>query len=103
MDWKIGEAKQRFSEVVRAAEEEPQKIYNRERLVAAVVGPGEIAEFLAWRERRHKGSLADSIRALSRVCAEEGYILELPSRRSPGRPNPFTEDLDVPVRHERNQ
>jgi hypothetical protein len=97
MDWKIGEAKQRFSEVVRAAEEEPQRIYNRDRLVAAVVGPEEIKEFLAWRERQHKGSLADAIRELSRVCAEEGYTLEAPGRHPKGRPNPFAEDLDVPV------
>jgi len=89
MNWKIGEAKQRFSEVVRAAEDEPQKIYNRDRLVAAVVGPGEIQDFLAWRERRRKGSLADSIRELSRICAEEGYTLEIPSREQEERPNPF--------------
>ena len=94
MDWKIGEAKQRFSEVVRAAEGEPQRIFNRDRLVAAVVGPGEI---LAWRERRRKGSLADSIRELSRICAEEGYTLEVPDREQEGRPNPFAEDLDVPL------
>jgi len=97
MQWKIGEAKQRFSEVVRAAEGEPQRIYNRDRLVAAVVGPGEIAEFMAWRERRQKGSLADSIRELSRICAEEGYTLEIPSREREDRSNPFAEDLDVPV------
>ncbi len=97
MDWKIGEAKQRFSEVVRAAEEEPQRIYNRDRLVAAVVGPREIRDFLAWRERQRKGSLADSIRELSRICAEEDYILEVPNREQAGRPNPFAEDLDVPL------
>lgn len=95
MEWKIGEAKQKFSEVVRAAEDEPQRIYNRERLVAAVVAPNDFEEFLAWREKRRKGSLADSIRELSRVCAEEGFTLELPSRED--RPNPFAEDLDVPV------
>ena len=97
MDWKIAEAKQRFSEVVRAAEDEPQKIYNRNELVAAVVGAGEIKEFLAWRERQRKGSLADSIRELSRICEEEGYTLEVPSRELQGWPNPFAEDLDVPL------
>ena len=93
MEWKIGEAKQRFSEVVRAAEDEPQRIYNRERLVAAVVAPNDFEEFLAWREKRRKGSLADSIRELSRISAEEGFTLDLPRRED--RPNPFTEDLDV--------
>lgn len=94
MDWKIGEAKQRFSEVVRAAEEGPQRIYNRDRLVAAVVAPEDFEEFLDWRERRHV-SLADALGELNRVCAEEGYRLELPDRED--RPNPFAEDLDVPV------
>jgi prevent-host-death family protein len=97
MDWKIAEAKQRFSEVVRAAEDEPQRIYNRNELVAAVVSAAEIKEFLAWRERQQKGSLADSIRELSRICAEEGYTLEVPHRDPKGRPNPFAEDLDVPL------
>ncbi|HEX3129526.1 MAG TPA: type II toxin-antitoxin system prevent-host-death family antitoxin [Thermoanaerobaculia bacterium] len=97
MDWKIAEAKQRFSEVVRAAEDEPQRIYNRDQLVAAVVGAAEIKEFLEWRERQRKGSLADSIRELSRICAEEGYTLEVPRRVQQGRSNPFAEDLDVPL------
>lgn len=92
MNWKIAEAKQRFSEVVRAAEGEPQRIYNRNELVAAVVGAAEIQDFLAWRERQQKGSLADSIRKLGRVCAEEGYTLEIPSRNARSRPNPFAED-----------
>jgi prevent-host-death family protein len=56
MDWKIAEAKQRFSEVVRAAEDEPQRIYNRNELVAAVVSAAEIKEFLTWRDRHRRGS-----------------------------------------------
>jgi prevent-host-death family protein len=95
MDWKIAEAKQRFSEVVRAAADEPQRIYNRNELVAAVVGAAEIKDFLAWQEQQRKGSLADSIRELSRICAEEGYALEAPNREQQGRPNPFAEDPDV--------
>lgn len=97
MDWKIAEAKQRFSEVVRAAEDEPQRIYNRNELVAAVVSAAEIKEFLTWRDRHRKGSLADSIRELSRISAEEGYTLEVPKREPQGRPNPFAEDLDAPL------
>jgi hypothetical protein len=41
--------------------------------------------------RQMKGTLADSIRELSRICAEEGYILEVPTREWQARPNPFTE------------
>jgi prevent-host-death family protein len=91
VNWKVAEAKQRFSEVVRAAEEEPQMIYNRGRLVAAVVPAEELQEFLAWREGREHSSLGDAFAALRKICAEEGYTFEIPSRKD--RPNPFAEDL----------
>ena len=94
MNWKIGEAKQRFSEVVRATEEGPQRIYNRDRLVAAVVAPEDLEEFLSWRERRQV-PLLSALGELNRVCSEEGYSLDLPDRED--RHNPFAEDLDVPL------
>jgi len=91
VNWKVAEAKQRFSEVVRAAEEEPQMIYNRGRLVAAVVPAEEVQEFLARREGREHSSIGDAFAALRKICAEEGYTFEIPSRED--RPNPFAEDL----------
>lgn len=91
VNWKVAEAKQRFSEVVRAAEEEPQLIYNRGRLVAAVVPAEELQEFLAWREWREHSSLGDAFTALRKICAEEEYSFEIPPRKD--RPNPFADDL----------
>ncbi len=60
MNWRIAQAKQRFSELINAATKEPQMIYNRERLVAVVIEAEMFQEFLAWRDRREKTSLADA-------------------------------------------
>ncbi len=92
MDWRIAQAKQRFSELINAATKEPQLIYNRERLVAAVIEAEMFQEFLAWRDRREKTSLADAFRDLHQLMAEEDYTLEVPSRQD--RPNPFADVLN---------
>jgi prevent-host-death family protein len=91
VNWNVAEAKQRFSEVVRAAEEKPQMIYNRGKLVAAVVPAGELQDFLAWRERKEELTVADAFAELRRICAEEDYDFEAPARVD--RPNPFADDL----------
>lgn len=88
--WGIAEAKQRFSEVVRAAQEEPQMIYNRDRLVAAVVGGEVLPGFLSWHETRSERSLADAFTELRRLAAEEDFELVVPPRRD--RANPFSDD-----------
>lgn len=99
MVWKIGSAKQRFSEVLRRAEEEPQLIHNRERLVAAVLGPEDTKAFLAWRETR-KGALAASLREAREICKDEGYTFESPPRAD--RPNPMLRVADA-RRHQRHK
>jgi prevent-host-death family protein len=86
MDWTIAQAKQRFSEVVRAAEREPQKIFNRNRLVAAVVDARAV-EKLEELEARERGSIEDAFAEIRAYCAETGYELEVPERKD--RPNPF--------------
>jgi PHD/YefM family antitoxin component YafN of YafNO toxin-antitoxin module len=92
MNWKIAEAKQRFSEMIHAATKEPQLIYNRERLVVAIIEAEMFQEFLAWRDRTEKTSLADAFRELHQLMAEEKYTLEVPSRKD--RPNPFADVLN---------
>lgn len=92
MNWNIAEAKQKFSELVRAAEDEPQWIYNRDKLVAAVVPAEELQEFLAWRSEKGLPSLGDAFAELRRICADEGYTLDIPPRQA--RPNPFLDALD---------
>jgi antitoxin (DNA-binding transcriptional repressor) of toxin-antitoxin stability system len=92
MDWKIAEAKQRFSELVKAAESEPQRIYNRDKLVAAMVPAESLEEYLDWRRRKEQRTLAEAFEELRRICEEEDYTLEIPPRQD--RPNPFPDALD---------
>jgi PHD/YefM family antitoxin component YafN of YafNO toxin-antitoxin module len=90
--WTIARARQRFSELLRKTEAEPQAIYNRDRLVAAVISPGSFGEYSAWRERTRRRSIADAFDDLRRILAEEEYQLEIPPRED--RRNEITEVLD---------
>jgi prevent-host-death family protein len=99
MDWKVAEAKQRFSELLREAVTEPQLIHNRSRLVAVVVGAAEAAAFLEWR-RQASRSVADAIDEIGRICGEEGYSLEIAPRVD--RENPLLRAADA-RRHQRRQ
>lgn len=92
MNWSIAEAKQKFSEVVRRASEEPQLIYNRDRLVAVMVQPEAFRGYEAWREERERRTLAEAFAELRAICADEGYELEPAERED--RHNPFAEGLD---------
>ena len=94
MRWRVAEAKRRFSEVLRAASDEPQLILNRDRVVAAVVDASLLDAFMAWRANGQRATLADGSAALRTVCAEEGYTLELPPRKD--RPNAFADALADP-------
>ena len=79
-EWRIGEAKQSFSEVVRSAQEAPQKIFNRDRLVAAVISGElfeEIEQLTRERDRKSLASLGSEIRE---ICDDEGYTIEVPPR-----------------------
>ena len=99
MNWKVAEAKQRFSEVVKAARGEPQLIFNRDRLVATVVDPETFQEFLVWQQEGRRRTLGDSFAELRRICAEENYTQEIPPRED--RPNVFVDDDRRPaLRHE---
>jgi len=65
-------------------------IYNRDRLVAAVVGGSALLELLDRREREAGESVASAfagLRALAGEAGEPGWELEVPERRD--RPSPF--------------
>lgn len=97
--WNVGEAKQRFSEVLRRCEEEPQLIYRRDKLIAAVVRV-ESEEAIPGRQR--PPSLGQRFTEIRELCRDEGYRLKPPSRR--GRNNDFLEVLDdLAGRHERSE
>ncbi|MBW4561976.1 MAG: type II toxin-antitoxin system prevent-host-death family antitoxin [Mojavia pulchra JT2-VF2] len=92
MNWGIAEAKQKFSELIKAVTKEPQLIYNRNQLVAVVVEAEMFEEFLAWRQQREKMSLADAFNKLRQIAIEEDYTLEVPSRQD--RPNSFADAIN---------
>ncbi len=79
--WLTGEAKQQFSEVVRCSEAEPQEIYRRDRLVAAVISAEDYEEFERWRERRRRLTLATAFDEVRELCARYDYELDTGQRR----------------------
>ena len=96
MKWTIAEAAQQFPDLLQAAMEEPQSIYNQQQQVAVVVEVELFQEFLHWRQQQQLTSLADTFTNLRHLCAEEDYSLELPARQN--RPNLFVHDLgEIPL------
>ena len=77
MVWKVGEAKQRFSEVLRRAETEPQVIQNRDRVVAVVMSPAAARA----RGKNLAPSMREALAELRSIAAEAGYTLQVPKRR----------------------
>ena len=96
MRWKIAEAKQKFSQLLKNAHTSPQLIFNRDRLVAAVVDAERFEAFETWAKVVQRRTLADAFAELRAICSEEGYSLETPPRED--RPNAFADALnDIPV------
>ena len=79
--WLTGEAKQRFSEVLRQSESEPQLIFRRDRLVAAVISAEAFEEFKRWRESTERRSLAAAFDEVRELCARYDYELDTGERR----------------------
>ena len=79
--WQVGQAKQRLSEVLRRSGDEPQRIFSRDRFVAAVVSADLFEEFELWREERRRQSLGRRFDEVREVCQDEGYSLETGERR----------------------
>ena len=92
MKWSVAKARERFSELLRKAAIEPQEIYNRERLVAAVLGPDSFRELSESMEKSARRTLRESFAEMRKVMVEEGYKLEIPPRKS--RKNDFPKVLD---------
>ena len=79
--WKIGEAKQQFSEVVRKSGEEPQLVFNRDDLAAAVVSAEDWRAFSEWVSRSEVRSLGEVFDEARAILEDERYTLRTPSRR----------------------
>lgn len=81
MTWSVAAARQKFSQLLRSAAQEPQTIRSRSRLVAVVLAPDQFKEFEAWRADRQARSLGDAFAELRSLAAHSGYRLRLPGRR----------------------
>jgi hypothetical protein len=81
--WTISTARQYLPALVASAAKEPQAIYRRNRLVAAVLSPEALDELNAAR----KNSVGSAFARLRAICREENYQLGSAPRRD--RPNPF--------------
>ncbi len=92
MPWNIAQAKQRFSEVIRQTAEEPQRIYNRGRLVAAVIDAEDFEAFQAWRQRQRVKTVGEAFVELRALTAGDENPLPVAERRD--RPNAFLDVLD---------
>ncbi len=80
MPWNIGQARQKFSEIIRRAADGPQLIYNRKRLVAVVIDAENFRAFKAWSERAADRTLDEEFAELRQIMKEEDYALILPPR-----------------------
>lgn len=80
VEWKVGEAKQNLSRLLDRARSQPQKIYNRQTFVAAVISAELFEELEAWLVRKSQslGTVFDEVRE---IAAEDDYRLEIPERR----------------------
>ncbi|MEH1779667.1 MAG: prevent-host-death protein [Nostoc sp.] len=87
MKWTLDEAQKQLPSIINATSQEPQLIYTEEELVAAILDPELFQEFLNWRQKATKTSLAQVFKELQQLCTEEDYSLEIPLRSD--RNNPF--------------
>ncbi len=101
MSWKIGQAKQRLSEVIMRAASGPQLIYNRERPVAAVIAAEQVRQFVDWLAQSGKPSIADRLAEAQQICAEEDYEMVVPTRVDRENPLAPARVRRVPRRHQR--
>ena len=93
MPWNIAQAKQQFSEMVRRSATQPQLIYKRKNLVAAVIDAEEYRAFKAWSDQARERTLADEFAELRGIMREQDYQLAASPRSS--RKSSLTEILEA--------
>ena len=91
MIWEIEEAQQQFPEIIDASGATPQLIYERDRLVVAIIRADLFQEFLTWQQKQQPISLVEALEELHQICLEENYTFQIPQHSD--RANPFMETL----------
>jgi hypothetical protein len=81
MNWTIEQANLHFSELLQAAQTEPQVVFYQHQLVAAVINAPTFQAFEHWHKQSSQQSLASAFEELRQICREENYELELPPRQ----------------------
>jgi hypothetical protein len=80
--WTIATARQHLPELVRRAAEAPQRVYRRDKLVAAVINPAMVDGL----ERQNRPGIGAKLAELQQICSEENYQLTTPPRRDRANP-----------------
>ena len=78
--WKIGEAKQKLSAVVKASADQRQLLYNRDELVAAVISAEDLEKLESLEQGEAKRSLGEAFHELREIVREERYRWNIPKR-----------------------
>ncbi|HEV8239191.1 MAG TPA: type II toxin-antitoxin system Phd/YefM family antitoxin [Thermoanaerobaculia bacterium] len=78
--WRTADAKQQFSELLRRSEEEPQLIYRRDHLVAALISAEDFAELERARDARQRETLGQRFDEIRQICALYDYELDTGER-----------------------
>ena len=79
--WMTGEAKQQFSMVLRRSAKEPQEIYRRDELVAAVISADDYADLRRLRQAQAQRTLDQAFTEVRELAARYDYQLETGERR----------------------
>jgi len=102
MAWSIAQAKQRLSEVIRLAAREPQPLYNRGRLVGALIDAESYRAFERWRTESAHVTVAEQFEALRAELAARGEAATMdalpPAPARADRPNAFVQMLEEEIR-----
>ena len=85
--WTIASARQRLPALISSAAREPQAVYRRDKLVAAVVSPELCEQLTVTRAAARRPRLGDALADLRQLCAEEAYAF--PATRRRDRRNPL--------------
>ncbi len=92
MTWNVAEAKQRLSELLRSAAQEPQTILSRSQPVAVVLAGKTFEEFKAWQAERNARTVGSAFAELRALTKDSGYVLAVERRKD--RPNAFSKALE---------
>nr|MBC8362733.1 type II toxin-antitoxin system prevent-host-death family antitoxin [Candidatus Desulfatibia profunda] len=90
--WKISEAKARFTEVLSSCKTEPQIICNRQNPVGAVISVRLFEELMKLRNEQQKPTVAQLLSELESIKISEPSEIEIPPRKD--RPNLFDRSAD---------